>query len=156
MKSRWNLDEISRRFRWLTFSDLKIFMSPNSPKNDFFQNWPFHFWKGEKCTRGQKNANFAIFDVFSFSWQNQKKMFDDCDDFWRVGRGYGDTFTWLRRWMDFNEEARNMDLNGFSFLKQIKKKMFVDWNDFLGVYKGHYGTFTLLRGLSDFNEEARN
>ena len=42
-------------------------------------------------------------------------MFDDCDDFWRVGRGYGDTFTVLRGLSDFNEEARNMGLNTFSF-----------------------------------------
>ena len=53
-------------------------------------------------------------------------MFDDCDDFLGMGRGYGDAFTLLRGLSDFNEEARNMDLNTFLFLKQIKKKMFVD------------------------------
>ena len=42
-------------------------------------------------------------------------MFVDCDDFLGMGRGYGDTFTVLRGLSDFNEEARNMDLNTFSF-----------------------------------------
>ena len=53
-------------------------------------------------------------------------MFDDCDDFWRVGGGCGDTFIVLRGKINFNEEARNMGLNKFSFLKQNQKKMFVD------------------------------
>ena len=73
-----------------------------------------------------------------------------------MGRGYGDTFTLLRGLSDFNEEARNMDLNTFLFLKQIKKKMFVDCDDFLGTYNRYGDTFTLLRGRMDFNEEARN
>ena len=64
-------------------------------------------------------------------------MFSDLDDFWRVGRGYGDTFTWLRRRMDFNEEARNRGLNGFSFLGQNQKKMFSDFIHFWRVYKGY-------------------
>ena len=45
--------------RGFVFSDLKIFIFkiwkghfPISPKNDFFQNWPFHFWK-VKMYRGQ-------------------------------------------------------------------------------------------------------
>ena len=42
-------------------------------------------------------------------------MFVDFDEIWRVGRGYGDTFTLLRGKINFNEEARNMDLNTFSF-----------------------------------------
>ena len=42
-------------------------------------------------------------------------MFVDFDEIWRVGRGYGDTFTVLRGLSDFNEEARNMGLNTFSF-----------------------------------------
>ena len=54
-----------------------------------------------------KNAIFAIFDVFRFLRQNQKKMFDDFDEIWRVGRGYGDTFTVLRGKINFNEEERN-------------------------------------------------
>ena len=83
-------------------------------------------------------------------------MFDDCDDFWRVGRGYGDTFIVLRGLSDFNEEARNMGLNTFSFLKQIKKKMFDDCFNFLGMGRGYGDTFTLLRGKIIFNEEARN
>ena len=74
---------------------------------------------------------------FRFRDKNQKKMFDDCDDFLGMGRGYGDTFTLLRGRMAYVVEARNMGLNTFSFLKQIKKKMFVDCFDFLGVYKGY-------------------
>ena len=42
-------------------------------------------------------------------------MFDDCDEIWRVYNRYGDAFTVLRGLSDFNEEARNMDLNTFSF-----------------------------------------
>ena len=88
--------------------------------------------------RGQKGVRFcAIFDVFSILWQNQKKMFDDWDDFLGMGRGHYGVTMLLRGRMGFNEEARNMGLNTFSFLKQIKKKMFVDWNDFLGIYKGY-------------------
>ena len=105
--------------------------------SSFFQIWKFSFLRSEKvifpfrrkmtfskidlftsekwkCT-GVKNANFAFFDVFRFLWQNQKKMFDDWDEIWRVGRGDGDTFTVLRGLSDFNEEARNMGLNTFSF-----------------------------------------
>ena len=63
---------------------------------------------------------------FDFCDKNQKKMFDDCVEFLRVGRGYGDIFTLLRGWCGFNEEARNMGLNTFSFLRQNQKKMFVD------------------------------
>ena len=43
-------------------------------------------------------------------------MFDDFDEIWRVGRGYGDTFTVLRGKINYKEEARNMGLNTFSFL----------------------------------------
>ena len=42
-------------------------------------------------------------------------MFDDCDDFLGMGRGYGYTFTVLRGKIIYNEEARNMALNTFSF-----------------------------------------
>ena len=42
-------------------------------------------------------------------------MFVDLDEIWRVGRGYGDTFTLLRGRMVYVVEARNMGLNGFSF-----------------------------------------
>ena len=52
---------------------------------------------------------------FDFCDKNQKKMFDDCDDFWRVGRGHYGVNMLLRGRMCFNEEARNMGLNMFSF-----------------------------------------
>ena len=93
---------------------------------------------------------------FRFRDKNQKKMFDDCDDFWRVYKGHYGVIMLLRGKIIYNEEARNMGLNGFSFLKQIKKKMFDDRFDFLGMGGGYGDTFTLLRGKINFNEEARN
>ena len=122
--------------RFFVFSDLKIFT--------------FQIWKGEY------GWDFAFFDVFRFWDKNQKKKFSDCDDFWRVGRGYGDTFTWLRRWMDYVVEARNMGLNGFSILGQNQKKMFSDFIHFWRVYNRYGDTFTWLRRLSDYVWEARN
>ena len=122
----------------MTFSKIDLFTS---------EKW--------KCT-GVKNADFAIFDVFRFLRQNQKKMFDDCDEIWRVYNKYGDTFTVLRGKINYKGEARNMGLNTFSFLWQNQKKMFVDWDDFLGVYNRYGDTFNLLRGRMGFNEEARN
>ena len=58
---------------------------------------------------------FCGFLVFSFLGQNQKKMFSDFIHFWRVGRGYGGTFTLLRGKFNYEEEARNRGLNGFRF-----------------------------------------
>ena len=59
--------------------------------------------------------------------QNQKKMFSDLDEIWRVYKGHYGVNVLLTRRMDYDWEGRNMDLNGFSILGQIKKKMFSDF-----------------------------
>ena len=73
MKSRWNFAEISRRFRdwpfqiW-KFSSLPIRRKMTFSKIDLFTS------EKVKITRGQKNANFAIFDVFFvFVTKNKRK-----------------------------------------------------------------------------------
>ena len=83
-------------------------------------------------------------------------MFDDCDEIWRVGRGYGGTFTLLRGKFNYEEEARNKGVKWVSILGQIKKKMFSDFIHFWRVGRGYGGTFTLLRGKFNYEEEARN
>ena len=173
MKSRWNFAEISRRFhdwpfqiwkfsclpirRKMTFSKIDLFTSENfrSLRGSFFrffrsENFYFSDLKRWKWMR------FCVFWCFSFLGQNQKKMFSDLDDFWRVGRGYGDTFTMLRRLSDYVWEARNRGLNGFSILGQKQKKMFSDFIHFWRVYNRYGDTFTWLRRLSDYVWETRN
>ena len=66
-KSRWNLDEISRRFRGDFTIDL--FRSENFQVFQFAEKWlfpklTFSLLKRWKMYKGSKNANFAIFDVF--------------------------------------------------------------------------------------------